>query len=138
MIHDARIIPVDGRPSLPPRLGQWMGASRGRWEGNTLVVETTNFNGKVLISQHLAFGLAEGGRLVERFTRVDADTIDYQFTVDDSATFTRSFTVSSPMQRLKEGIFEYACHEGNHGMMNILAGARQQEEAAEDATKGSK
>jgi hypothetical protein len=127
MIHDARIIPLDGRPRLSPRIGQWMGDSRGHWEGKTLVVETTNFNGKVQISQHLAFGLAPGGRLVERFTRTGADLIDYRFTVDDQATFTKPFTVVSPMQRLPDKIYEYACHEGNIAMHSILSGARAQE-----------
>jgi hypothetical protein len=127
MIHDARIVPLDGRPRLSPRIGQWMGDSRGHWEGKTLVVETTNFNGKVQISQHLAFGLAPGGRLVERFTRTGADLIDYRFTVDDQATFTKPFTVVSPMQRLPDKIYEYACHEGNIAMHSILSGARAQE-----------
>jgi hypothetical protein len=127
MIHDARIIPLDGRPRLSPRIGQWMGDSRGHWEGKTLVIETTNFNGKVQISQHLAFGLQPGGRLVERLTRTDADSIDYKFTVDDPATFTKPFTVVSPMQRLTDKIYEYACHEGNVGMIGILSGARAQD-----------
>jgi hypothetical protein len=135
MIHDARIIPVDGRPDLPQGIGQWMGNSRGHWEGKTLVVETTRFNGKVRVSQHLAFGLAEGGRVTERFTRVDADTIDYRFTVDDPATFTKPFTVSSPMEKIQEDLFEYACHEGNYAMQGILAGARAQDEAAAEAAK---
>ena len=112
-----------------------MGDSRGRWEGQTLVVETAHFNGKVRMSQHLAFGLSAGGRMTERFTRVDADTIDYRYTVDDLASFTRPFTVSSPMERIPESIFEYACHEGNHAMMDILAGARVQEKAAGEAVK---
>jgi hypothetical protein len=133
MIHDARIVPLDSRPSLPPQVGQWLGDSRGRWEGNTLVIETTNFNGKVHPSQNLAFGLAVGGSVVERLTRVDSDTIDYQFTVEDPATFTRPFTISSPMRRLQEKIYEYACHEGNLAMEGILAGARAQEK--DDAGK---
>jgi hypothetical protein len=127
MIHDARIIPLDGRPRLSPQISQWMGDSRGRWEGKTLVIETTNFNGKVHISQNLAFGLARGGRVVERLTRVDADLIDYRFTVDDQATFTKPFTVVSPMQRLTDKIYEYACHEGNVALHGILSGARAQE-----------
>ena len=127
MIHDARIIPLDGRPRLSPQIGQWMGDSRGHWEGKTLVIETTNFNGRIHISQHLAFGLAPGGRVVERLTRVGTDSIDYKFTVDDRATFTKPFTVVSPMQRLTDKIYEYACHEGNVGMYAILSGARAQE-----------
>src|SRR5262249_30966966 len=128
MIHDARIIPMDGRPRLSPRIAQWMGDSRGRWEGNTLVIETTNFNGRVLITPpNLAFGLSPAGRVVERFTRTGADLIDYKFTVDDQATFTKPLTVASPMQRLTEKIYEYACHEGNIAMHSILSGARAQE-----------
>jgi hypothetical protein len=127
MIHDARIIPLDGRPKLSPRIAQWMGDSRGRWEAETLVIETTNFNGKVHISQNLAFGLSPSGRLVERLTRVGPDTIDYSFTVEDQGTFTKPLTVASPMQRLTDKIYEYACHEGNVAMEGILAGARAQE-----------
>jgi len=127
MIHDARIIPLDGRPKLSQGIAQWMGDSRGHFEGKTLVIETTNFNGKVQISQHLAFGLAPGGRVVERLTRTGTDSIDYKFTVDDQATFTRPFTVVSPMQRLTDQIYEYACHEGNVAMRAILSGARAQE-----------
>src|SRR2546425_550820 len=127
MIHDARIIPLDGRPKLSQGIAQWMGDSRGHFEGKTLVIETTNFNGKVQISQHLAFGLAPGGRVVERLTRIGTDSIDYRFTVDDRATFTRPFTVVSPMQRLTDQIYEYACHEGNVAMRAILSGARAQE-----------
>jgi hypothetical protein len=127
MIHDARIIPLDGRPKLSPRIAQWMGDSRGRWEGGTLVIETTNFNGRVHISQNLAFGLSPSGRLVERLTRTGPDTIDYSFTVEDQGTFTKPLTVASPMQRLADKIYEYACHEGNVAMEGILSGARAQE-----------
>lgn len=133
MIHDARIIPLDGRPRLSQHIAQLMGNSRGHFEGKTLVIETTNFNGKVHISQHLAFGLAPGGRVVERLTRTGTDLIDYRFTVDDQATFTRPFTVVSPMQRLTDKIYEYACHEGNVAMHSILSGARAQEK--ENAAK---
>ena len=126
MIHDARIVPLDGHPR--PHIGQWLGDSRGRWEGNTLVVETTNFNGKVNITPpNLAFGLSPTGRVVERFTRTSTDLIDYKFTIDDQATFTKPVTVVSPMQRLNEKIYEYACHEGNIAMHSILSGARAQE-----------
>jgi hypothetical protein len=144
MIHDVRIIPLDGRPHLGPSVRQWMGDSRGRWEGQTLVVETTNFNDKIQEvtgnamrlpngepiqgRYHAVFGTA-GLTLVERFTRVDADTIDYRFTVTDPATFTRPWTAATPMIRVKEPIFEYACHEGNYAVPNMLRGARAQEEA---------
>jgi len=122
MIHDARIIPLDGRPHAPSGIRQWMGDSRGRWDGHTLVVTTTNFTDKTNIR-----GSGPNMRLVERFTRVDADTIDYQFTVDDPASFTRSGTAAIPMTKTEGPIFEYACHEGNYGMTNLLRGARAQE-----------
>ncbi len=96
MIHDARIIPVDGRPHLDQRIGQWLGNSRGRWEGNTLVVETTNFTEKVNDRGHTVFGTSKNGHLVERFTRVNEDTIDYQITVNDPTVFTRPWTARFP------------------------------------------
>ncbi len=122
LIHEARIIPLDGRPPLPHTVRQWMGDSRGRWEGNTLVIDTTNFTDKNPFR-----GSGETLHLVERLTRADADTIDYQFTVDDPKTFTRQWTVSMPMTR-GSGLFEYACHEGNYAMTNMLAGARAEEQ----------
>jgi hypothetical protein len=136
LIHDARIIPLDGRPALPPGIGLWLGDSRGHWEGKTLVVETDHFNGKVRVAnQNLTFGLTTGGRVTERFTRVDADTIDYKYTVDDPAYFTKPFTVSDAMERIQTPVYEYACHEGNYAMPNILAGARATEKAAAEAVK---
>jgi hypothetical protein len=104
-----------------------MGDSRGHWDGNTLVVETTNFDRRTNFR-----GSRDTLRLIERYTPVDANTIDYQFTVDDPKTFTRSFTVSKPMRRETNAIlvFEYACHEGNYALPNILAGARAEEKAA--------
>jgi hypothetical protein len=122
MIHDARIIPTDGRPHLPPNVRQWLGDSRGRWEGNTLVVDTTNFTAKTNFR-----GSGEGLHLVERFTRADANTLRYEFTVDDPATFTKPWTAVLPMTRSDDRMFEYACHEGNHALPNILGGARYQE-----------
>jgi hypothetical protein len=122
MIHDVRIIPLDGRPPVTPNIRQWMGNSRGRWDGTTLVVTTTNFTGKTNFR-----GTSENLRLVERFTRVDANTINYQFTVDDPATFTRSWAAAIPMTKTEGPIFEYACHEGNYGMTNLLSGARAEE-----------
>jgi len=124
MIHDARIIPLDGRPHLGQHIRQWMGDSRGRWEGNTLVVETTNFTDRVKDTGMTVFGTAKNSHLVERFTRVDADTIDYQFTVNDATLFTSPWTAAIPMTRIEGPIFEYACHEGNYGIQNILSGAR--------------
>jgi len=135
MIHDVRIIPLDGRPHLPQNARQWMGSYRGRWEGDTLVVETTNFNGKNPFR-----GSSEDMRLIERFTRVDQDTVIYRFTVDDPATWTRAWSAELPMKKTEGPLFEHACHEGNYGLYNTLAGARAEEKkAAEDAAKqGSK
>ena len=120
MIHEARIVPLDGRPhgTLP----RWIGDSRGRWEGDTLVVETINFKGPTSLQ-----GSSAQTRLVERFTRVGPDTITYQFTVSDPTTLTRPWTAVEPLTRIDELIYEYACHEGNYGMVGILSGARFQE-----------
>ncbi len=128
MIHDARIIPLDGRPHLGQNVRQWFGDSRGRWEGDTLVVDTTNFTDKANFR-----GSTEGLHLIERFTRTSADTVKYEFTIDDPATFTRNWTAAIPMTRTDEQIYEYACHEGNYGMVNLLSGARVQEKATEKA-----
>jgi hypothetical protein len=127
LIHEARIIPLDGRPHLPSTITQWMGDSRGHWEGSTLVVETMNFDPKTSYQ-----GSRDTLHLIERYTRVDENTIDYQFTVDDPQTFTRPWTVSRPMTQITDrvSIFEYACHEGNYAMEGILAGARAEEKAA--------
>jgi hypothetical protein len=119
MIHDVRIIPLDGRSHVSKNVRQWMGDSRGRWEGSTLVVETTNFTNKTNYR-----GSDENLHLVERFTRVDAETINYEFTVSDPASFARPWTVAIPMTRTEGPIYEYACHEGNYGMTNLLSGAR--------------
>jgi len=130
MIHDARIIPLDGRGHLPQNMRQWMGDARGHWEGNTLVVDTTNFTDKTRFR-----GSADKLHLTERFTRVDPDTIVYEFTVDDPTTFTKPWTAQIPMKKSRGPIFEYACHEGNYAMAGMLAGARAQEKAAEEAAK---
>jgi hypothetical protein len=122
MIHDARIIPLDGRPHISKNIGQWMGDPRGHWEGNTLVVESTNFSGKTNFR-----GSSSGMHLVERFTRVDPDTISYEFTVDDPSTFTRPWSAQVPMNRTDELVYEYACQEGNYALQDILAGARAEE-----------
>ena len=129
MIHDVRIIPVDGRPHVGQDIRLWNGDSRGRWEGNTLVVETTNFNDRVheRRSSNAVFGTGKSLHLVERFTRVAPDRIDYRFTVTDPTTFTRPWTASTPMSRFEGPILEYACHEGNYAMTNILHGARELE-----------
>jgi hypothetical protein len=124
MIHDVRIIPLDGRPHLPGAIRQWMGDSLGHWEGNTLVVDTTNFTAKNPFR-----GSDRNLHLIERFTRIDPDTILYRFTVDDPTAFTRSWTGEVPMTKTPGPIYEYACHEGNYSMTNILSGARAEEAA---------
>ena len=130
MIHDARIVKLDNRPPLDPAIMQWSGDSRGRWEGDTLVVETRNFTDKTNVFR--GAGSGKSMQLTERFTRVGPDRVDYRFTVNDSATFTKPFTALVPMVRAEGDLFEYACHEGNYGMFNMLSGARQEElEAAQ-------
>ena len=126
MIHDARIIPLDGRPHLPSPITQWLGDSRGHWEGDTLVVDTTNFSAK---GDDLSIG---GARLhaIERFTRVSPDSLEYQVTYDDPDTWVRPWTAMVLLKRTKDRMYEYACHEGNHAMTGILAGARAVERAA--------
>ena len=129
MVHNARIIPTDGRPH--GKLPQWAGDSRGRWEGDTLVVDTINFLRETSLS-----GSSASTHLVERFTRVDADTVRYEFTVEDPNSYTRPWTAMMPLRRTDGPLFEYACHEGNYGLYNIIAGARGKEkEAAEAAGK---
>ena len=135
MIHDARIIPLDGRSQAPARVGQWLGESRARWEGDTLVVETTGFSPKaderaVSNGLYLVHASGEQLHLVERFTRTGADTIDYQFTVTDPLTYQQPWTASVPMSRIDGPLYEYACHEGNYGLANILRGARNAERQA--------
>ena len=129
MVHDARVVPLDGRGHLPDGVRQWMGDSRGRWEGDMLVVETTNFTDKTAsFNPSVATGVGDGTslHLTERFSLVDGDTLQYELTVDDSKTFTGPFTAILPMKR-GEAMYEYACHEGNYGLLNILAGAREEE-----------
>ena len=134
MIHDARIIPLDGRAPIAPSIQQWLGSSRGRWEGDTLVVETTNLTEKAheqrVDMANVVFGISEHVRLIERFTRLDTDTIDYQFTVIDPTTYTAPWTASIPMTAIEGPLFEYACHEGNYALPNMLRGARADERAA--------
>ena len=136
MIHDARIIPLDGRAHLSSRIGQWMGDSRARWEGDTLVVETTNMTprGDQRV-RYLVHAGSEQASVVERFTRVSADRIDYSFTVTDPATYATPWTAEIPMVPLGGEIFEYACHEGNYGLWNILAGARAADRQADGSDK---
>ena len=124
MIHDARVVPMDGRPRTGPPVRRWMGDSRGRWDGDTLVVDTINFSSKISFR-----GASEQLHLVERFTRLDADTLEYRFTVDDPTTWTRPWTVAYPMVKTTEKIYEYACHEANYGLLNTLAAARWEEKS---------
>ena len=132
MVHDIRIIPIGppaAHPHLPSSIKQYMGDARGHFEGDTLVVETTNF------TQKIGVGLSGGGtpnsyamRLTERFTRVSKDTIRYEATVNDPNTWAASWTVAFPLTRMPDyGMFEYACHEGNHGLRNALSGSRAEE-----------
>jgi hypothetical protein len=122
MMHEVRVIPLDGRPPVGKDVRMWSGDSRGWWEGQTLVVETTNFNDKKLFR-----GASAQLHLIERFTRLDPDTIEYRLTVSDPATFTRPWTLVNGLWRADGGIYEVACHEGNVGLRGILAGARAQE-----------
>jgi hypothetical protein len=137
MIHETRSIPLDGRAHIGHKIRQYMGDSRGHWDSDTLVIETINFNGKV--------GLTRNGntaptsrelRLTERLTRVDADTIQYEATINDPQIWVRPWKVALPLKRHPEyGMFEYACHEGNYAMKNILSGARSDEARSADGSK---
>jgi hypothetical protein len=129
-IHDVRIIRLDGRPHLPANIRQWMGDSLGHWEGDTLVVDTTNLTDKTGFR-----GSTENLHVIERFTRVDANTIVYRFTIDDPSTFTRQWTGEYPFLAAAGPIYEYACHEGNYAMGDILRGARLQEKAPQNPAK---
>ncbi len=131
MVHDARIIPLVPRDPLPDHLRQWMGDSRGRWEGDTLVIETSNLDR--LNSFTWRQGATQDMQLVERFTRVDDGTLLYEFTVEDPATWTRPWSVEVPMTRSSDQVWEFACHEGNYGMDGILSGHRADERAASES-----
>ena len=132
MIHDARVIPIDGSGHIDQAIGLWSGDSRGYWDADTLVVETRNFNG--LTQSFGAVGTSKEKLLIERFTRVDPYTVNYEWTIDDPATFTDKFTAIVPMTRVAGQLYEYACHEGNYGMMNILRGARYEEQNATESS----
>jgi hypothetical protein len=131
MIHNARIVPLDGRPHVSKGTRQWAGDSRGRWDGDTLVIETTNFRSET----------APGGgdpttaRLVERLSRLDADTLMYEYTMNDPAVWTRPWTVQIPMKKNPQPIYEYACHEGNYAMANMLSAARAEEKSTSGTSK---
>ena len=125
LLHDVRLIPLDGRPHLPSNIRLWFGDSIGHWDGNTLVVDTTNFSNKTSYR-----GSDENLHVIERFTRIDPETIVYRFTIDDPTAFTKPWTAELTMVKAPGPIYEYACHEGNYGMMNLLKGARAEEKAA--------
>jgi hypothetical protein len=129
-IHDARIIPLDGRPHPPSSVRQWLGDSRGRWEGDTLVIETTNYSPKSNV-----MGASENVKVTERLTRVNATTLKHEVTFDDPSTWTKPWTLMIPLKQVDEKMYEYACHEGNSGLEGILAGARAEEKRAEQAAK---
>jgi hypothetical protein len=139
MIHETRIVPLDGRPKLSDSIRQWMGDSRGHWEGDTLVVVTTNFH-----SRTAGLSVNGGGNrhtdaltVTEHITRVADDLLVWRMTFDDPKTWTRPWTIELPLERDdRYGMFEYACHEGNYSMFNILSGARADEKAAADAARG--
>jgi len=120
--HESRIIPLDGRPHLPPAIRQWNGDSRGRWDGDTLVVETTNFS-----PQSYFMGATNGLRVIERFTRTAPDRIEYEITVSDPATWTRPWTAMMPLRQRREPLFEYACHEGNYQQISGMVRGAQAE-----------
>ena len=129
MVHEARVVPLDGRPHLPTSVPQWLGDSRGRWDGETLVIESVNFTDRIGSFNTLGMALGTGDtlHLTERLTRVDDQTLLYEFTVTDPSTFVSPFTAAVPMKRTELPLYEFACHEGNLGLEGILRGARAQE-----------
>ena len=133
-IHDARIIPLDGRPHVASNVRLWHGDSRGHWEGDTLVVETTNYSSKANFLGPFANG-SESLVVTERYTRVSPTTLKYEVTFSDPATWTKPWTLMIPLKQAKEHMYEYACHEGNSGLEGILAGARAEEKRAGQAAK---
>jgi hypothetical protein len=144
MIHETRIIPIDGRPRLNERIKQWNGEPRGRWEGDTLVVESTNYNSKGSIATSAATGRIRGipqtdaMTVVERFTRTDANTIDYSVTITDPKVYTKPWTVKLPLNRDDTyQMFEYSCHEGNYAMPNALSFGRKRDLEAAKASSSN-
>jgi hypothetical protein len=133
MIHDTRIIPLGGGPHLPSSIQTWLGDPRGHWEGDTLVVDSTNFKPGAFRNVS-----TEKLHVVERFTRTGPDTLQWELTVDDPGAWTKPWTAMIPLRPSKKPVYEYACHEGNYGLESILAGARREDQAAEDAGKTSR
>jgi len=141
MNHDVRLIPVGDHPALTKRLRQWRGVSKGRWEGDTFIVETSRFRPEgtgTLRLKGLGNTPDENLRLTERFSLMDADTLLYEYTVDDPTVWTRSWSVSQTMWRTDQPVYEYACHEGNHAMRGILAGAREMERQKADPSRSTR
>jgi hypothetical protein len=130
MIHDTRLVPIGDQPHLQSTIRQWLGDSRATWNGDTLVIDTTNFTGKTAFR-----GSSADLHLIERFTRVSGDTLLYEFTVSDPAAWARPWSVALPMTKSADKIYEYACHEGNVGLASILAGARAQERASRSGAR---
>ncbi|MEQ8313678.1 MAG: hypothetical protein RL839_11945 [Gammaproteobacteria bacterium] len=130
MIHNARIVPLDDRPPLPDEITQWSGDARGYYDGDTLVVVSTNFNGMAAALE--PFGTSHDKVLTERFTRVDDVTVEYEWTLESPSTFTDKITAIVPMTKVAGQLYEYACHEGNYGMVNILRGQRMEERRASE------
>jgi hypothetical protein len=138
MVHDARIVRIGAKEHLPAQVRPWMGDSIGRWEGDTLVVETTNINPTQLAQSSFLWvyrGASDKLKVTERFTRTGPDTILYKFTMEDPSTFTAPFSGELPFTRIDEMIYEYACHEGNYAMSNILSGERAKERNATEQKK---
>lgn len=133
MVHDARIVPLDGRGPLDDSIRLWSGDSRGYWDGETLVVESRNFNG--LTQSFGAGGTSDTKFLIERFTRLSDDSIAYEFTVDDPQAYTDKITGIIPLTKVDGLLYEYACHEGNYGLLNILRGARAEEARARESAR---
>ena len=129
-IHDVRVIPLDGRPHLASTIRLWHGDSRGRWEGNSLVVDTTNFSSKSRFRES-----SENLHVLERFTRTAPKILEYEITIEDPTTWTKPWTLMIPLKQTEQRIYEYACHEGNGALKNVLAGARAQERAGADKEK---
>jgi hypothetical protein len=125
MIHDSRVIPLDGRPHLPSTVPQWLGDSRGHWEGDTLVVDTINYKPRSFMSIS-----SEKLHVTERFSRTGPEILKYEITIDDPGTWTKPWSLMISLRRSSDPLYEYACHEGNIGMAGILAGARAAERSA--------
>jgi hypothetical protein len=130
MIHDARVIPLDGHPHAPAAVRQWHGDSRGHWEGDTLVVDTTNYKPRSFRSVS-----SEQLHVTERFSRTGPETLQYEITINDPGTWTKPWSLMIPLKRASDPLYEYACHEGNYGLSGILAGARAEEKAAGSASQ---